>query len=86
MTGSQGSQSFRSRSRQWSALACVALTATAVLALSQQHLVFGLLALGGAAMLFKGSALNPRHARRHAHVTQTVLPPVSKRRPLRKAA
>ena len=86
MARSQGSQSFRSRSRQWSALACVALAGVALLAFAQQHLVFGLLALCGAAILFKGSALNPRHARRRAHATQTVLPASAKRRPLRKAA
>ncbi|TBO27893.1 hypothetical protein EYS42_15770 [Aquabacterium lacunae] len=86
MTGSQGSQSFRSRSRQWSALACVVLAGVALLAFAQQHPVFGLLALCGAATLFKGSALNPRHARRPARVAQTVLPASGRRRPLRKAA
>jgi hypothetical protein len=86
MTGSQGSQSFRSRSRQWSALACLALGAMALVAFASQHPVFGLLSLCGAATLFKGSALNPRHARREATVQQTVLAPTGKRRPLRKAA
>jgi hypothetical protein len=86
MTGSQGSQSFRSRSRQWSALACVGLAVVALVAFGNQHPVFGLLALCGAATLFKGSALNPRHSRDHARASQTVLAPATKRRPLRKAA
>jgi len=86
MTGPQGSQSFRSRSRQWSALACVALTLVALMAFGNQHPVFGLLALCGAATLVKGSALNPRHARHLAAPQQTVLAATAKRRPLRKAA
>ena len=86
MTGSQGSQSFRSRSRQWSALACVGLAVVALVAFANQHPVFGLLALCGAATLVKGSALNPRHTRHVATPPHTVLASTGKRRPLRKAA
>jgi drug/metabolite transporter (DMT)-like permease len=92
MTGSQPRHaSIRTRSRHWAAVACVGLALVSAYALSHQHLAFGALAAIGALLLFKDSALNPRH-QRSAHASpgavapQTVLATRHARRALRKAA
>jgi hypothetical protein len=85
MTGpSPQTQSFRTRSRQWTTMACAGAALVGVAALNGGHHFYGGLALVGALVLLKDSSLVRRRSR-HADADVAAMPRTA-RRPLRKAA